>query len=196
MAACRLRALVDHSQMKSSVPKLKYLNGYSADLQEQIGTMLERDQIADYLIAKYPAVHKITNNAALRDYVMSLKNQYIKKSAPLSKVVFDKKIHAVNNALGLHTFVSRVQGSKLKSKNEIRISNLFQTAPIAFLDMIAVHELAHLKEKQHNKAFYQLCEHMLPDYHQIEFDVRVYLTQIEEREDIYFANNLEGKELI
>lgn len=182
--------------MKSRVPKLKYLNGYSADLQDKIGAMLERDQIADYLFAKYPTVHKITNDAALRDYVMSLKNQYIKKSAPLSKVVFDKKIHAVNNALGLHTFVSRVQGSKLKSKNEIRISNLFQTAPIAFLDMIAVHELAHLKEKQHNKAFYQLCKHMLPDYHQIEFDVRVYLTQIEEREDIYLANNLEGKEPI
>jgi predicted metal-dependent hydrolase len=182
--------------MKKSLPKLQYLNSYSADLQDQISVMLERNQIADYLFAKYPNVHSITNDAALRDYVMSLKNQYIKKSAPLSKVVFDKKIHVVNNALGLHTFVSRVQGSKLKSKNEIRISSLFQTAPTAFLDMIVVHELAHLKEKEHNKAFYQLCKHMLPDYHQIEFDVRVYLTQIEEREEIYFTNDLKGEDSI
>ena len=28
----------------------------------------------------------------------------------------------------------------------------------------------------HNKAFYQLCQYMLPDYHQLEFDLRVYLT--------------------
>jgi predicted metal-dependent hydrolase len=42
--------------------------------------------------------------------------------------------------------------------------------------MIVVHELAHLKELDHNKAFYQLCTYMLPDYHQLEFDLRVYLT--------------------
>ena len=42
--------------------------------------------------------------------------------------------------------------------------------------MIVVHELAHFKESDHNKAFYKLCEHMLPGYHQVEFDLRVYLT--------------------
>jgi predicted metal-dependent hydrolase len=42
--------------------------------------------------------------------------------------------------------------------------------------MIVVHELAHLKEAEHNKAFYKLCEYMLPGYHQLEFDLRVYLT--------------------
>jgi len=44
-----------------------------------------------------------------------------------------------------------------------------------FLRMIVVHELAHLKEFEHNKAFYQLCCHMEPDYHQLEFDLRVFL---------------------
>ncbi len=42
--------------------------------------------------------------------------------------------------------------------------------------MIVVHELAHLREKDHNKAFYKLCQHMLPEYHQYEFDLRIYLT--------------------
>ena len=45
--------------------------------------------------------------------------------------------------------------------------------------MIVVHELAHLKEKEHNKAFYQLCQYMLPDYHQLEFEMRLYLTHLE-----------------
>jgi hypothetical protein len=44
--------------------------------------------------------------------------------------------------------------------------------------MITVHELAHLKEKQHDKAFYQLCCHMEPRYHQLEFDTRLWLTQL------------------
>jgi predicted metal-dependent hydrolase len=42
-----------------------------------------------------------------------------------------------------------------------------------------VHELAHLKERDHNKAFYQLCTHMEPDYFQLEFDLRLYLTHRE-----------------
>ena len=41
--------------------------------------------------------------------------------------------------------------------------------------MIVVHELAHLKEREHDKAFYQLCQHMAPDYFQLEFDLRAYL---------------------
>jgi len=44
--------------------------------------------------------------------------------------------------------------------------------------MIVVHELAHLKERAHDKAFYALCTHMAPDYHQLEFDLRLYLTQL------------------
>lgn len=164
---------------------LKYLAAYPPNLQQKIAVLLEQDRLSAYLLQKYPRVNNVPNDMALREYVMRLKNQYIKKSQPLSKIVFDKKIHVVNNALGLHSFVSRVQGGKLKSKNEIRISTLFQNTPIEFLNMIVVHELAHLKEKEHNKAFYQLCQHMLPDYHQIEFDVRVYLTHLEEKGEVY-----------
>jgi len=42
-----------------------------------------------------------------------------------------------------------------------------------------VHELAHLKERGHDKAFYALCRHMEPDYHQLEFDLRLCLTHVD-----------------
>jgi predicted metal-dependent hydrolase len=167
------------------VYSLKYLSAYNPELQQQIVDMLEADTLQRFLLKKYPRTHKIANDTDLREHVMALKNQFMRKSAPLSKICFDKKIHVVNNALGLHTYVSRIQGAKLKSKNELRISTLFKNTPEVFLNMIVVHELAHLREKDHNKAFYKLCLHMLPDYHQIEFDVRVYLTQLEERGGIY-----------
>ena len=60
--------------------------------------------------------------------------------------------------------------------SEIRIASLFREAPADFLRMIVVHELAHLKEPAHDKAFYALCQHMAPDYHQLEFDLRLWLT--------------------
>ena len=164
---------------------MKYLAAYPAHLQNQIEQLLEQNKLKEYLLTRYPSVHEISNDSALRDYVMALKNRFMRKSAPLSKIAFDPKIHVVNHALGLHTYVSRVQGSKLKSKNELRVSVLFKRVPEPFLNMIVVHELAHLKEKDHNKAFYQLCLHMLPDYHQLEFDLRVYLSQIDALGDIY-----------
>ncbi|GAA5134483.1 M48 metallopeptidase family protein [Thalassotalea piscium] len=165
--------------------KLKYISSYSTEVQNQVELMLANNSLGKYLLSKYPKSHDVVNDKALRVFVMRLKNQHLKKAAPLSKVQFDDKIHVINNALGLHSVVSRVQGNKLKRKNEIRIATVFKSAPEEFLEMIVVHELAHLKEKEHNKAFYQLCQHMLPSYHQIELDLRLYLTQIDNIGQIY-----------
>lgn len=165
--------------------ELKYISNYPKQVKDQVLRLLEQDKLSHYLLKKYPNTHEYVNDKRLREYTVGLKNQYIKKSSPLSQVVYDPKIHVINNALGLHTFVSRVQGSKLKSKNEIRISDVFKKCPEDFLNMIVVHELAHLKEKEHNKAFYQLCCHMQANYHQLELDMRLYLTQIAQHGDIY-----------
>jgi predicted metal-dependent hydrolase len=107
---------------------------------------------------------------------MALKQQHLKNAPGIDKVLYDSKLDVVQRALGLHTAISRVQGAKLKAKKEIRVAALFKAAAPEFLQMIVVHELAHLKELDHNKAFYQLCQYMLPAYHQLEFDLRVYLT--------------------
>lgn len=154
---------------------LRYIAGYPPELQQQVQQLLDENRLGEYLRGKYRSQHRIVNDTELRDYVMTLKNKYMRKSEPLSKVVFDNHIHVIDNALGLHTYASRVQGDKLKRKNEIRISATFKQAPEPLLRMIVVHELAHLKEKEHNKDFYHLCEHMLPDYHQLEFDARLFL---------------------
>ena len=165
--------------------ELKYISNYPQQVKDQVLRLLEQDKLSHYLLKKYPNTHEYVNDKRLREYTVGLKNQYIKKSSPLSQVVYDPKIHVINNALGLHTFVSRVQGSKLKSKHEIRNSDVFKKCPEDFLNMIVVHELAHLKEKEHNKAFYQLCCHMQANYHQLELDMRLYLTQIAQHGDIY-----------
>lgn len=159
--------------------QLKYLTGYPEPVTGQIGKLIREKRLSEVLLKRFPLAHEIKTDKALYDYSVELKNQFLRKAPPLSKVVFDSKINVIHDALGLHTFISRVQGGKLKAKNEIRIGALFKIAPLEFLRMIVVHELAHLKEKEHNKAFYSLCEHMEPAYHQLEFDLRVYLTHLE-----------------
>ena len=163
---------------------MKYISHYPKHLQEQVQKLIDTNKLSDYIKSKYPTAHTYTNDKALYDYVMDFKNEYLKKYQ-ISKVLYDGKINVINNALGMHTFVSRVQGGKLKSKNEIRVATIFKNMPEEFLKMIVVHELSHFKEKEHNKAFYDMCCYMMPNYHQIEFDLRVYLTHIDKFGKIY-----------
>ena len=155
---------------------MKYLQAYPANTQAQVQSLVDAGKLGEVLRSKYDRQHDIRTDRALYDYVMALKNAHLRSSEPLSRVVFDAKLHVISHALGTHTTISRVQGSQLKSKREIRIATLFKNVPEPFLKMITVHELAHLKERQHDKAFYKLCTYMAPDYHQLEFDVRLYLT--------------------
>ncbi|MGZ8173045.1 MULTISPECIES: YgjP-like metallopeptidase domain-containing protein [Methylobacter] len=159
--------------------ELKYLIGYSENVTNQVRLLISKDKLGETLLKKYPAPHTIRTDKALYAYTVDMKNALLKQSQPLSKVIYDDKIKDLHHALGLHTFISRVQGGKHKAKNEIRVASLFKNVPLEFLRMIVVHELAHLKEKDHNKAFYKLCEHMEPSYHQFELDMRLYLTHMD-----------------
>jgi predicted metal-dependent hydrolase len=159
--------------------ELRYLTAYPEGLRQQAATLLGEGRLGDVLRSRYPRAHGLRTDRALYDYVQDLKMDYLRNAEPIAKVAYDSKIHVVQHALGLHTAVSRVQGSKLKAKHEIRIASVFRDTPLEFLRMIAVHELAHLKEKGHDKAFYKLCCWMEPHYHQFELDLRLYLTHIE-----------------
>lgn len=153
-----------------------YLSAYPTTLHDQVRPLLESGELGQRLVAKYPQPTRLKSDHLLREYVLELKNQFLKRAPPLSKICFDDKIGSLQGALGLHTHISRMQGSKLQAKNELRIASLLRTFPEEFLHMVVVHELAHLREKDHNKAFYQLCCHMEPRYHEFELDLRLYLT--------------------
>lgn len=159
---------------------MKYLAGYPAPLLEQVRQLMADDRLGGLLLKRYPeGSHDIQTDRALYTYVSELKSDFMRKAEPLSKVMFDSKLHVIRNALGTHTTVSRVQGGKLKAKREIRVASLFKDVPLPWLRMIVVHELAHMKEREHDKAFYALCMHMEPEYQQLEFDLRLYLTHLE-----------------
>jgi UTP pyrophosphatase len=177
------RTLSVSSPMDAPVPLpikgLAYLAGYGEATQSQVRTLIAEGRLAERLQRRYTELHSVRTDAALYEYTMALKARHMRSAPPLSKVVYDNRLHVIENALGTHTTVARVQGNRLKAKREIRIAGVFRQMPEALLKMIVVHELAHLKERGHDKAFYSLCEHMEPDYHQLEFDLRLSLLQAE-----------------
>lgn len=137
--------------------RLPYLQGYPAELLVRVRVrereLIRAGRLAQTVSHRHREAHGVRTERALYDYVNELKSRHIKSAPPLAKVAYDPKLHIVRNALGTHSTVSRVQGVRLKAKREIRIAALFKEAPADFLRMIVVHELAHLKEREHGKAF-------------------------------------------
>ncbi|WP_417597052.1 M48 family metallopeptidase [Oceanospirillum sp.] len=163
-----------------------YLKGYPAGIQQRVKELLEQKSLHKHLLQRYPKCHQYSNNDQLYRYGLELKQRYMKKSPPLKRITFDPKVSVIHHALGLNAHITRAHGGKLKASHEIRIDPCFKRCPEEFLRMILVHELAHLKEREHNKSFYQLCQHMEPDYFQLELDLRLMLTwQAAEQKALY-----------
>ncbi len=160
----------------SALPSLPYLRGYAPELLAKAQQLIAEGTLRESVLRRYPQTHDVRSDRALFDYAAALKAEHLRYAEPLAKVAYDNKLQVLRNALGTHTTVSRVQGTKLKAKREIRVASVFRQAPAEFLKMIVVHELAHMKVREHDKAFYALCTHMAPAYHQLEFDVRLWLT--------------------
>ena len=154
---------------------LKYIAHYPEHIQSPAAMLISSGRLGDYIEKNYPSKHQIQSDKALDDYVNEIKNQYMRKNSSLSQVSYNSKLKVLKDALGVHIYQSRVQGNKLRAHNSITVASLFKEAPPEFLRMIVVHELAHFREKEHNKAFYQLCCHIEPDYHQFELDTRLWL---------------------
>ena len=166
---------------------MKYLQHYPVHLQEAMQKLQSENMLSEYITQRYPVQHQIQNDKALYNFSNKIKQEYLRNAPILDKVSYDNRLNIEHHALGLNMAISRIHGGKLKAKNEIRISSFFKAAPSDFLRMIVVHELAHLKEREHGKAFYKLCVYMAPDYHQLEFDCRVYLTLKENENLISFS---------
>jgi predicted metal-dependent hydrolase len=144
-------------------PPFDPLYGVSADYRAKVLALATSGELMERLRARYPEQHGINNNALLYAYVQDLKKTFLKSSDPLGKVRYSDKISALHRALGL------------QRKNELRVCSRFKELPPEFLRMVVVHELAHLRHRDHDKAFYRLCTHMEPEYHRYELDLRLWL---------------------
>ena len=163
----------------------RYLSAYPEHIQQQAEQLLAQNRIKSYLLSRYPQAHSISSDNQLRDYVQAIKKQYMRQSDPLKQIRYDDKVMAERDALGVHIRSSKNHGGRLRASKEIRIDSRFRRMPEAFLRMLCVHELAHLHEMDHNKAFYNLCAHMEPDYFQLELDLRLYLAHCDQYEPFY-----------
>src|SRR5690349_13696474 len=104
-----------------SALRLKYLAGYPPALIAQVQSLIDEGRLGESVGKRYPELHEVRSDTALYEHVNTLKARFMRNAPPLSKVAYDNKLKILQQALGTHTMVSRVQGTQLKAKREIRI---------------------------------------------------------------------------
>lgn len=159
----------------------RYFTSYPEHIVSQVMQLIDNNAHGEYLINKYPQPHTITSDKSLYEYATSLKKRYLKSAPPFGRAAFKKQGDMVTNALGTHTY--RMQGKT--RKHDLAINSDLLRAPEPLLKALVVHELAHFKEKDHNKSFYQLCCHMEPSYHQLELDLRLFCVLVKQGNNPY-----------
>jgi predicted metal-dependent hydrolase len=102
----------------------RYLLGYPPELLARANDLLAQGRLGQSVLARYPQGHDLRTEAALYDFVNALKRQFMRSAPPLAKVAWDPRLQLVQQALGTHTTVSRVQGGRLKTKREIHRQSL------------------------------------------------------------------------
>ena len=160
---------------------LPLLAGYPPEIVARAQALLDEGRLGSMIAEHYPDAHAVRSNQDLFAYVQELKKRHMRTAPPLGKVAYDPRLRTVQNALGLNVTAQVAHGARVHKRRAIRIASLFRDAPAAFLRMIVVHELAHVKHAEHDRDFYRLCCHMEPEYHQLELDLRLYLTASGER---------------
>lgn len=161
---------------------LPLLAGYPPDLVEAAEALVASGRALVAIAERYPERHRVLSNKELGTYVQDLKARHLKGTPQLKSITYDKRLRSAHKALGLHTTRRRVHGASLRTTRELKVAAVFREAPAAFLRAIVVHELAHQKHADHDEAFYRLCCHMESDYHQLELDLRVWLSALDAAE--------------
>ena len=65
---------------------------------------------------------------------------------------------------GIKITTARKRYGSCNSKNSLCFSCFLMDCPEEAIDLVVVHELCHIREKNHGPKFYALLEQILPDY--------------------------------
>lgn len=86
-----------------------------------------------------------------------------------AKETISKRVHYYSQRLLLFPKTVKITSAQSRwgscsRENRLSISWRVILAPLAIVDYILIHELAHIKEKNHSKSFWEYVESVLPDY--------------------------------
>lgn len=115
---------------------------------------------------------KIANKLAKQERIKPLKNEKFEE-------IIKNYVEKYSSALGvnINNIIIRRMKSKWAScspRRNITFNRLIQYLPEELIAYIALHEIAHLVERKHNKRFWDIVEREFPDYAEKEKRLFIY----------------------
>ncbi len=98
-----------------------------------------------------------------------LSNEQIAALKKAAKDYIPNKVLEYSALMGLRPSAVKITSARTRfgscsGKNSLCFSYLLMQKPLEAVDYVIVHELAHIKHKNHGKRFYALIEKYMPDY--------------------------------
>ena len=106
---------------------------------------------------------------ARRESYIPLSEQQIATLKKAAKEYIPNRVLEYSEIMGLKPSGIKITSARTRfgscsGKNSLCFSYLLMQKPIEAVDYVIVHELAHIKHKNHGKRFYALVEKYMPDY--------------------------------
>lgn len=106
-----------------------------------------------------------------QEYVDKVRDLFIEWYKREAKETIVKRVNDYSQKLRLFPKAIRITSARSRwgscsGENRLSFSWRVILAPLAIVDYILIHELAHIKEKNHSRPFWRYVESILPDYRQ------------------------------
>ncbi len=163
---------------RETIPVRKYESGeVFLFLGNHVKVLWEESKVRSIKGIQFSSIDEINKNKLLRlefpsDMVLSadrakdlLEAAYVK----LSQIILYERVQYYMQIMQVKPNEVRIKNQKTRwgscsSKRNINLNYRLIMAPLEVIDYVVVHELSHLIELNHSKAFWQKVKEVLPDY--------------------------------
>lgn len=130
---------------------------------------LKEQDILTFISSKYDWIIKTVARQKQNKKAAVFTNEQIDALRQKAKEIIPKRVEHFSGIMGLCPLAVKINSAKTRfgscsAKNSLNFSLYLMLYPMDAVDYVVVHELAHIKHKNHSKNFYNLIESILPDY--------------------------------
>lgn len=130
---------------------------------------ISEDKIFAFLNKRYDWVLKAVERQANRQNRYDISEEETLKLKKLAAEYIPQRVEYYSKIMGLYPSRVKINSAKTRfgscsAKNSLNFSFYLMAYPVEAIDYVVVHELAHIKHKNHQKSFYDLIARYLPDY--------------------------------
>jgi len=130
---------------------------------------ISEQKIIEFLALHYTWVKKALSIQSKRADIYDLSPEQLAIIKQKANEILPKRVEYYSQVMQLFPTAVKINFAKTRfgscsSKNSINFSAYLMLFPLEAVDYVIVHELAHIKYKNHQKEFYALVEKYMPDY--------------------------------